>query len=187
MYRGLHEGVQFTTERKATVNQMIPLSVQATPQGREDFVQTERTIYAQLALLSAHKQKAAAVLQYLIANMERGTEAIIVPQKVIAEALKISVRTVVSAIQTLEEGNWIESTRIGAGKERAYHINSRVAWNKGRDKMGTAKFRATVIADAADQPEAILQRHASLRDVTPLYGLPSVMTGGMDVDQDEAE
>lgn len=43
--------------------------------------------------------------------------------------------------------------RLGKGKECAYVVNDRVAWDKPRGKLNLSLFSAQVVADADDQDE----------------------------------
>lgn len=93
--------------------------------------------------------------------------AVIVPQKVLAQMLGVTDRTIRTAIADLAAERWIQVVRIGKGKEAAYVINDQVAWGQSRDQLRLSAFSATVIADAEDQDGLTI-------DGTPLRRLPTL-------------
>ena len=119
------------------------------------FVQTDRATHEAWARLTARRPAASAVL-HLLAGSIGNQNAVVVSQKMIAKALGISDRTVIRAIAELEDGQWLQVVRIGAGRECAYVLNDRVAWADKRDNLRLSRFSAEVIADAADQSPASL-------------------------------
>lgn len=133
------------------------------------FVQTDRATHELWGRFCIAKPRAAAVLHYLVGNVGR-ENAVIVPQSVIAKALGVSVRTVMRGIADLEEGQWLQVVRIGAGRESAYVLNDRVAWADKRDNLRLSRFTAQVIVDAEDQTALTL-------DGPTLHRLPDLYAG----------
>lgn len=138
---------------------------------RGTFVQTERAVHELWAKFAVKKPVASGVLHYLAANVGRHN-AVIVSQKVIAAALGVSDRTIIRAIADLEQGQWVQVVKLGAGRERAYVLNDRVVWADKRDNLRLSRFSAEVIA------EADIQSAATLAD-TPLHRLPDMLPGEM--------
>jgi hypothetical protein len=94
--------------------------------------------------------------------------AVVVSQKILAQLMGVTDRTVRTAIADLVSENWVQVVRIGKGKEAAYVVNDRVAWGQSRDQLRLSTFSATVIADLDDQdPEAL--EHRDLRRIPTLY------------------
>ena len=56
----------------------------------------------------------------------------------------------------------------GPGTVNAYVVNDRVAWGQPRDQLRLSVFSAAVVADQADQDEALLG-HGDLRRIPTLY------------------
>lgn len=139
-----------------------PPEIQRTPRGT--FVQTDRASHEAWAHLTANKPTASAVLHLLTASVG-DKNAVVTSQKTIAKILGKTDRTVRTAIGDLEDGNWLQVIRIGAGRECAYVLNDRVAWADKRDNLRLSLFSAEVLADAADQSEASLA-------LSPLRHLP---------------
>lgn len=131
------------------------------------WVQTERKAHEAWANLIARKPRAAQLLHHLVAQMGH-QNAVVVSQKILAQLMGVTDRTVRTAIADLVSENWVQVVRIGKGKEAAYVVNDRVAWGQSRDQLKLSTFSATVIADLDDQdPEAL--EHRDLRRIPTLY------------------
>lgn len=131
------------------------------------WVQTERKAHEEWASLSMRKPVAGALLHKLVANMGH-QNAVIVSQKVMAQLLGVSERTIRRAVSDLAAEQWIQVIRLGRGKEAAYIVNDRVAWGQPRDELRLSVFSATVIADAEDQDPVALSAEP-LRRIPTLY------------------
>lgn len=119
---------------------------------RPSFVQTEKRTHEAWARFTLKKPTASAVMHYMCAYMGE-QNALVIPQSVLAQRLGVSMRTIASAIADLSANQWIQIVRIGKGRECAYIVNDRVAWDKPRDRLNLSLFTATVVADADDQDE----------------------------------
>lgn len=132
------------------------------------WVQTERKAHEEWANLIARKPRAAELLHHLVAQMGH-QNAVVVPQKVLAQIMGRSVDTVQRAIRDLVAERWISVVKLnGPGTVSAYVVNDRVAWGQPRDQLRLSVFSATVIADYGDQEDALLG-HADLRRIPTLY------------------
>lgn len=131
------------------------------------WVQTERKAHEAWARFCIRKPTASAVLHHLVAQMGH-QNAVVIPQKVLAQLLGVTDRTIRTAITDLVSERWIQVVRLGKGKEAAYVVNDRVAWGQPRDQLRLSVFSATVVADYADQDAATLD-HADLRRIPTLY------------------
>lgn len=133
------------------------------------WVQTERKAHEAWAMLGLRKPIAGAVLHKLVAQMGH-QNAVVVPQKVLAQLLGVHERSIRRAIADLVEEKWIQVVRLGKGKEAAYLVNDRVAWGQKRSELCLSSFSATIIADASDQDKATLS-------ATPLRRIPTLYPG----------
>lgn len=141
------------------------------------WVQTERKAHEDWARLIARKPRAAQLLHYLVAQMGH-QNAVVVSQKILAQMMDVTDRTVRTAIADLVAENWIQVVHIGKGKEAAYVVNDRVAWGQSRDQLRLSVFSATVIADLDDQETGALER-PELRRIPTLYpGEQQLPSGG---------
>ena len=116
------------------------------------WVQTERKAHEVWAKFTLQKPTASALMHYMCAYMG-DQNALVISQAVLAKRLGVSTRTVATAISDLAASQWIQVVRLGKGKECAYVVNDRVAWDKPRSKLNLSLFSAQVVADADDQDE----------------------------------
>lgn len=132
------------------------------------WVQTERKAHEAWANLIARKPRAAELLHHLVAQMGH-QNAVVVPQKVLAQLMGRSIDTVQRAVRDLVAEKWIQVVKLnGPGTVAAYVVNDRVAWGQPRDQLRLSVFSATVVADLADQDDGALE-HSDLRRIPTLY------------------
>lgn len=131
------------------------------------WVQTERKAHEAWARFCLRKPAASALLHHLVAQMGH-QNAVVIPQKVLAQLLGVTDRTIRTAIADLVAERWIQIVRLGKGKEAAYVVNDRVAWGQSRGDLCLSVFSATVVASIEDQDTATLD-HADLRRIPTLY------------------
>lgn len=132
------------------------------------WVQTERKAHEAWANLISRKPRAAELLHHLVAQMGH-QNAVVVPQRVLAQLMGRSTDTVQRAVRDLVAERWIQVVKLnGPGTVSAYVVNDRVAWGQPRGELVLSVFSATVIADKADQDPATLD-HADLRRIPTLY------------------
>lgn len=134
---------------------------------KPQWVQTERKAHEAWAHFSIKKPTASGLLHFMCAYMGE-QNALVVSQSVLAARLGVSERTISTAISDLAAGQWIQIVRLGKGKECAYVVNDRVAWDKPRNKLSLSMFSATVVANADDQ---------DVLDGPPLRRIPVLFPG----------
>ena len=137
-------------------------------QGRY-FAQVERAALEQWSALIGRQPTAGQVLALLVANMG-SQNAIVISQAVLAKLTGKSLATVKRALLTLQAERWIQAVALGKGKEKAYVVNSRVAWGQPRKQLVLSKFDAAIVANRDDQDELAL-------DETPLRQIPTLYEG----------
>lgn len=116
------------------------------------WVQTDKKAHEVWARFTLQKPTASALLHFMCAYMV-DQNALVISQAVLAKRLGVTTRTIATAISDLAEAQWIQVIRLGKGKECAYVVNDRVAWDKPRGKLNLSLFSANVVADADDQVE----------------------------------
>jgi hypothetical protein len=132
------------------------------------FVMTERKAHEAWAGLIGRKPRAAELLHILCAHMSQ-QNAVVVSQKTLAQLTGRSLDTVKRAVRDLVAERWISVVKLnGPGTVNAYVVNDRVAWGQPRDQLRLSVFSATVVADTADQEEALLG-HGDLRRIPTLF------------------
>lgn len=120
------------------------------------WMQIDKKSATQLKHLALKSPIAIATLMFMVERMSR-TNAIVVGQKVIAENLGKSERSISSALNLLDKLNYIERIKVGTGC--AYQINTRVFWQGVRGQR-FAYFRAEVLASESEQLRPIEGRPA---------------------------
>lgn len=132
------------------------------------FVMTERKAHEAWAGLIGRKPRAAELLHILCAHMSH-QNAVVVSQKTLAQLTGRSVETVKRAVRDLVAERWISVVKLnGPGTVNAYVVNDRVAWGQPRDQLRLSVFSAAVVADQADQDDAMLG-HGDLRRIPTLF------------------
>ena len=135
------------------------------------WVQVERKALELWGDLTARKPRAGQLLLILVGRMG-DRNAVAISQKTIAKLMGCSVDTVQRAVRDLAEENYVQVVRMnGPGTVAAYVVNDRVAWGQPRDELRLSVFSATLVADAADQPESVIN------DTRPLKKLPRMLPG----------
>lgn len=132
------------------------------------WVQTERKAHESWAGLIARKPRAAELLHHLVANMGH-QNAVVVSQKILAQIMGRSLRTVQYAIADLVAEKWVSVVKLnGPGTVSAYVVNDRVAWGQPRDQLRLSVFSANVIADQSEQEPELLGS-GDLRRIPTLF------------------
>lgn len=135
---------------------------------RNTWVQTERRAHEAWATLIAKRPRAAQLMHHLVALMGP-QNVVVISQKLLAQMMGVTDRTVRSAVSDLVLDRWISVVKVnGPGTVAAYAVNTQVAFGESRDKLSTAAFTATVVVDRADQEVALLGS-ADLRRIPTLF------------------
>jgi len=114
-----------------------------------NFVQLSRGYLKQMRELARKSPLAHEILYYLVENMGRTSNAVIVSYKTLQEVTGTSRNTVYRALSVLQTDNWVQVVKIGTAN--AYAINANVFWQAGRNQKEYAVFKATVVAAASEQ------------------------------------
>lgn len=136
------------------------------------WVQTDRASHEAWAALSVRNPKAGALLHVLAARVG-DHNAVVVSQPALAKIMGCSKETIKRAVAELRAGGWIEVRQLGpTGSVNAYVLNDRVVWHGSRENRRYSHFSATVVVDAAEQPD-----QAELGNQPPLTQLPRMYPG----------
>jgi hypothetical protein len=134
---------------------------------RNTWVQTERKAHEAWADMIAKRPRAAQLMHRLVACMGQ-QNAVVISQKLLAQMMGVTDRTVRNAIADLVADRWISVVKLnGPGTVAAYVINDQVAWGEARQNLHTSVFSATVIADKSDQDSTLIG--ANLRRIPTLF------------------
>jgi len=143
---------------------------------RNTWVQTERKAHEAWADMIAKRPRAAQLMHRLVACMGR-QNAVVISQKLLAQMMGVTDRTVRNAIADLVADRWISVVKLnGPGTVAAYVINDQVAWGESRQNLSTSVFSASVVADKSDQESKLIG--SELRRIPTLfYGERQLPTG----------
>ena len=120
-------------------------------QGKQnyDFVQLSRGYLRQMRILAKKSPLAHEILYYLVENMGRTTNAVVVSYITLCEVTGVSRASVARAIKILKDDNWVDAVKVGSAT--AYCVNARAFWQAARNQKHYAKFAATIIASESEQ------------------------------------
>ncbi len=130
--------------------QIAPPSAIGKELTKQGYVMTDKKAHEVWAMYTLKKPTASAVLHFMCSYMQ-DQNALVISQTTLAKRLGVTSRTIATAIADLAANRWIQIVRIGKGKECAYVVNDRVAWDKPRGNLHLSLFTASVIADVDDQ------------------------------------
>lgn len=146
------------------VNAVVPLSKEKA--ATFGWLQFEKKGMRELQTLAMSHPAAMGTLMYMCTTMSR-SNALVVSQKAIGEAIGATRETVNKAIKLLTTHNFIQVLK--AGGNTVYVVNSRVAW-QGERGARYAAFGADVIALESEQTTPI-------DDLPPLKAVPILQDG----------
>jgi len=147
------------------VNAVIPLGKEKP--ATYGWLQLEKKAAQELQKLIQASPVAATTLMYMVNNMSR-TNALVVSQQAIANAIGSKRESVNRAIRYLTEHHFIQVVKAAGAS--IYIVNSRVMWQGNRGARFAA-FGADIIAIESEQdPE-------KMDDATPLKCVPHLVEG----------
>jgi DNA-binding transcriptional regulator YhcF (GntR family) len=130
-----------------------PLSGPPDTRKSPEWAQVDRAAIEEWGKLMLVNARAASLLAFLVARMQEGN-SVTTSQKTLGKLMGVHERTVRRALGDLVKGKWIQVVRLnGPGTVASYVVNAKVAWTQSRDKLRTATFYTTVIADCDDQED----------------------------------
>ncbi len=157
------------------VNAVVPLGEKPSTFG---WLQLEKKAAQELQKLIKASPVAAGTLMYMVNNMSR-SNAIVVSQQAIADAVGAKRQTVNQAIRYLAEHNFIQVLKVGAAS--VYVVNSRVMWQGNRGERYAA-FGADIVAIEREQEPTALDDVSPLKSVPILHDGERLMVGNEEID-----
>lgn len=133
-----------------------------------DFIQVSRQYLKQMRLLARKSPLAHEILYYLVENMGKTTNAVVVSYSTLCEVMNVSRPTIGRAIKLLKGDNWIDAVKIG--NATAYCVNARAFWQSGRHQKKYAIFQATVIASESEQDSSFREKSRQPLTYIPILG-----------------
>lgn len=115
------------------------------------FVQLYGSGFERIKSLIEAKQPTALKLYIFLAeHMESGTGAVVASQQLLAEELKVSVRTIKTVSKYLEDIGAIIRIRLGAGTVYAYCLDPSEVWKSWDNSKKYAAFNTKTLAREKD-------------------------------------
>jgi hypothetical protein len=137
-----------------------------------NWVQTERAAHEAWMVLMDRSALAAKLMHLLVSRVGQHN-AVVMSQKTMADLLRVTDRSIRTALKVLEADRWIEVRQIGErGTVNAYVLNRNVVWTGPRDGIRYALFSAAVVVSDQEQPD-----RATLDTREPLRRLPTLYPG----------
>ena len=117
----------------------------------KDFVQFYSCGFERIKSLIEAKQPTALKLYIFLAeHIEPGTGALVASQQLLAEELKVSVRTIKTVSKYLEDIGAIIRIRLGAGTVYAYCLDPNEVWKSWDTSKKYASFNTKTLARQKD-------------------------------------
>ena len=111
----------------------------------EDYVMTERHLFAKLPMLAVKHPYAHYALMFLIHKMSK-TNAVFISQKGLAQLMGCSLSTSKRSIKFLTEHNYIKIGKVGV--QNFYQLNANIVWRSSRamkQKVESLKRRSSLL------------------------------------------
>ncbi len=132
---------------------LTPLSGPSDTRTPARWAQVDRAAIEDWGKLMLVNPRAASLLAFLVSRMG-SCNSVTASQKTLGKLMGVHERTIGRAVRDLAKARWIQVVRVnGPGTVAAYNVNAKVAWTQSRDKLSTAEFYTTVIADRDDQKD----------------------------------
>ncbi|MGP4988829.1 replication/maintenance protein RepL, partial [Pseudoalteromonas nigrifaciens] len=90
--------------------------------GNYNFVQLSRTYLKDMRVLARKSPLGHEILYYLVENMGRTTNAVVVSYRTLEEVTSTSRSSVARAVKILRDDNWMETVKVGSAT--AYCVNA---------------------------------------------------------------
>jgi hypothetical protein len=142
------------------------------------WLQFEKKAAQELQKLALKSPAAMGTLMYMVNTMSR-SNALVVSQQAIADALNIKRESVNRAMRYLVEHNFVQVVK--AGGATVYIVNSRVFWQGERGKRFAA-FGADIVAIESEQTPGTIDNLAPLKPVPFLVEGERLLVGNEQID-----
>jgi len=134
---------------------------------RTTFYQTDVSAHEAWAHLTLACPRAAGLMHFLVARMDRNTNAVVASHSTLAKMMGSSNRSIKNWLTVLAKGKWLQQVSLGPGSMNAYVVNSVVAWGVKREHLQMASFTAQVLALKSDQDKVTID--CDLRKLPVLF------------------
>lgn len=118
----------------------------------QGWLQTDKAAHQAMWKLGIKHPMALSVLHFMVSQLSRGTNGVVISAAAMAKRMGIAPRTVQSTITILRDCKFVQVLK--SGNANIYIINSRVAW-QGERGMRHASFNAQILVDESEQLQSV--------------------------------
>lgn len=120
-------------------------------EGNPPFFQFREHNFKLVRKLNEKSPTAANLFFFLVENMDKRTNSLIVSQDALCEVLKCTRMTVYNVVKVLVEEKYIQVLKCGVNN--VYCINADIVWTKRHDELYHARFNTSVYLTSSEQDE----------------------------------
>lgn len=120
-------------------------------EGNAPFFQFREHNFKMIRKLTSENKIAAELFFFLIENMDKRTNSLIVSQESISEVLGYKRTAIYTAIKHLIEGKYVQVLKSGVNN--VYCVNADIVWTKRADNLYHARFNTTVYLTSSEQDD----------------------------------
>jgi hypothetical protein len=120
-------------------------------EGNAPFYQFREHNFKMIRALNTKSPIAANMFFFLIENMDKRTNSLLVSQEALCEVLNCSRMTVYNAIKLLVMEKYVQVLKSGVNN--IYCVNADIVWTKRADNLYHARFNTAVYLTSSEQDE----------------------------------
>jgi hypothetical protein len=118
-------------------------------EGNAPFFQFREHNFKMIRKLTSENKIAAELFFFLIENMDKRTNSLIVSQDSLSEVLGYKRTAIYTAIKHLIEGKYVQVLKSGVNN--VYCVNADIVWTKRAENLYHARFNTTVYLTSSEQ------------------------------------
>ena len=118
-------------------------------EGNPPFFQFREHNFKLIRKLNEKSPTAANLFFFLVENMDKRTNSLVVSQDALCEILNCTRMTVYNVVKLLVEEKYVQVLKIGVNN--VYCINADIVWTKRADELYHARFNAAVYLTSSEQ------------------------------------
>jgi hypothetical protein len=120
-------------------------------EGNMPFFQFREHNFKMIRTLNTKSPIAANMFFFLIENMDKRTNSLLISQEALCEVLNCSRMTVYNAIKLLVMEKYVQVLKSGVNN--IYCVNADIVWTKRADNLYHARFNTAVYLTSSEQDE----------------------------------
>jgi hypothetical protein len=120
-------------------------------EGNLPFFQFREHNFKMIRKLTSENKIAAEIFFFLIENMDKRTNSLIVGQEALSEVLGYGRTAIYNAIKHLVDNQYVQILKSGVNN--VYCVNADIVWTKRHDDLYHARFNTSVYLTSSEQDE----------------------------------